>query len=194
MSLMTSSLDWLLPAPEHGWTADDLDTLPSEAPRHVELLDGSLVVRDPQTKFHMLVINLLLAGIHPPEGMTVVREMTIKLGLRQRLEPDVLVVAERDEDNLDRTYYLPHEVRLVVEVVSPDSVERDRSTKPIKYSDAGITYLWRVERDGRNPVVYTYELDPAVRAYVPTGVHRGRLKTDIGFDVDLDLTLPSTRA
>jgi hypothetical protein len=45
--------------------------------------------------------------------------------------------------------------------------------KPIKYAEAGIRFLWRVERDGRRPVVYTYELDLSIRAYVPTG--RGRV-------------------
>jgi hypothetical protein len=73
--------------------------------------------------------------------------------------------------------------------VSPDSEDRDRFTKPMKYAEAGIRFLWRVERDGPRPVVYTYELDPSIRAYVPTGVHHGRLRNDIGFDVDLSLDL-----
>lgn len=115
--------------------------------------------------------------------------MTVTLGLRQRPEPDVLVVKKSAMEDLDRTSYTPDEVHLVVEVVSPDSIDRDRTTKPIKYSNAGIKYLWRVEREGQEPVVYTYELDPAVKAYVPTGIHRGRLRTDIGFDVDIDLDL-----
>jgi hypothetical protein len=66
-------------------------------------------------------------------------------------------------------------------------MERDRTTKPIKYSNAGIQFLWRVELEGDNPVAYTYELDPAAKAYVPTGIHREHLRTHIGFDVDIDL-------
>ncbi|WP_344861458.1 hypothetical protein [Planomonospora alba] len=31
--------------PPDGWTDEDLDRLPPEAPRHVELIDGALVVR-----------------------------------------------------------------------------------------------------------------------------------------------------
>ncbi|WP_349497813.1 Uma2 family endonuclease [Actinoallomurus iriomotensis] len=192
MVVMTSLPEWLYPGPENGWTADDLDALPPDAPRRVELIDGALVLMSPQTKFHMLVVNLLTdsqAGIRPPAGLAVVREMAVKLGLRQRPEPDVMVVKDDALDDLDRTYYLPEDVRLVVEVVSPDSEDRDRFTKPIKYAEAGIRFLWRVERDGRRPVVYTYELDPSIRAYVPTGVHHGRLRTDIGFDVDLSLDL-----
>ncbi|WP_307845346.1 Uma2 family endonuclease [Planomonospora sp. ID67723] len=119
----------------------------------------------------------------------VVREMTVTLGLRQRPEPDVMVVEKSAMTSLHVTSFKPEDVHLVVEVVSPESVERDRTTKPIKYSDAGIKHLWRVEQEDDRAVVYTFELEPAVKAYVPTGVHRGRLRTDIGFDVDIDLDL-----
>lgn len=189
--LMTSLPGWLYPGPDGGWTAEDLDALPPDAPRRIELIDGALVLMSPQTAFHMLAVDLLVAGIRPPSGLYVVREMSVRLNDRQRPEPAVLVVTAAPENDLDRTYYLPEEVRLVVEVVSPDSEERDRTTKPVKYVQAGIRYLWRIERDGRVPVAYTYELDPSLRAYVPTGVHRDRLRTDVGFAVDIDMTVRS---
>jgi Uma2 family endonuclease len=128
-------------------------------------------------------------GIRPPEGLYVAREMSVRLGTHQRPEPDVMVVTSPPEGNLARTYYESDEVHLVVEVVSPESEERDRETKPLKYAKAGIKFLWRVELEGRTPVAFTYELDPASGKYVATGVHRGRLKTHIGFPVDIDLTI-----
>jgi Uma2 family endonuclease len=98
-------------------------------------------------------------------------------------------VTSPPEGDLARTYYEPHEVWLVVEVVSPESEDRDRETKPVKYAKAGIRFLWRVELDGRTPVAFTYELDPASGKYVPTGVHRGHIRADIGFPVDIDLAI-----
>ncbi|MFC4059985.1 Uma2 family endonuclease [Planomonospora corallina] len=190
---MTTALpEWFYPGPPGGWTADMLDHLPADAPRHVELIDGALIMMPPQTAFHMLVINLLIDkehGIRPPSDLMVAREMTVTLGLRQRPEPDVMLVKKAALTSLLTTSFKPEDVHLVVEVVSPESVERDRTTKPSKYSDAGIKYLWRVEQEDERPVVYTFELEPAVRAYVPTGIHRGRLRTHIGFDVDVDLDL-----
>jgi Uma2 family endonuclease len=115
--------------------------------------------------------------------------MDLKISTRQRPVPDIMVVIASPSDDLDRTCFTPDEVRLVVEVVSPDSEERDRETKPAKYAKAGVRFLWRIEREGRTPVAYTYELDPASGTYVATGVHRGRLKTDIGFPVDIDLAI-----
>lgn len=190
---MTTALpEWFYPGPPGGWTADMLDHLPPDAPRHIELIDGALVMMSPQTNFHMYMINLLIhpeRGLRVPEHLAVVREMTVTLGLRQRPEPDVLVVERAAARDLSRTSYRPEEVYLVIEVVSADSMERDRTTKPIKYSNAGIKYLWRIEQEDRAPVAYTFELEPSVKAYVPTGVHRKRLATNIGFDVDIDLDL-----
>ena len=48
--------------------------------------------------------------------------------------------------------------------------------------------MWRVENEGGEPVVYTFELEPATRRYVPTGIHRNRLKVTVPFDIDVDLT------
>jgi Uma2 family endonuclease len=180
--------EWFYPGPPGGWTADMLDHLPPDAPKHVELIDGSLILMSPQTAFHMWVLRLLERRLTPPEHLVVAREMTVTLGLRQRPEPDILLV-ERSAVHDSVTSFKPEDVHLVIEVVSDESRERDRTTKPIKYSNAGIKHFWRVEKEDAKPVVYTFELDPAARAYVPTGIHRKRLQADIGFPVDIDLDL-----
>jgi Uma2 family endonuclease len=180
--------EWFYPGPPGGWTADMLDHLPPDAPKHVELIDGSLILMPPQTAFHMWVLRLLERRLTPPEHLAVAREMTVTLGLRQRPEPDILLV-ERSAVHDSVISFKPEDVHLVIEVVSDESRERDRTTKPIKYSNAGIKHFWRVEKEDAKPVVYTFELDPAARAYVPTGIHRKRLQADIGFPVDIDLDL-----
>ncbi|MGW7479189.1 Uma2 family endonuclease [Nonomuraea muscovyensis] len=186
--MSTALPEWFYPGPEGGWTADMLDHLPPDAPPHVELIDGSLVMMSPQTAFHMLTLRLLEQSLKPPHELVVAREMAITLGMRQRPEPDILLV-KRSALESQVTTFNPQDVHLVVEVVSEESVDLDRTTKPIKYSDAGIRHFWRVEQEDGHPVAYTFELEPAVRAYVPTGIHRKRLVTNIGFDVDLDLDL-----
>lgn len=71
--------------------------------------------------------------------------MSVTLGLRQRPEPDLMIVDRSALPDLKTTSFKPENVHLVVEVVSPESADRDRVTKPIKYSNAGIKYLWRIE-------------------------------------------------
>lgn len=178
--------DWFYPPPG-GWTADDLDRLPSDAPRF-ELIDGALVMTSPQTSFHGQVMRRLSNAVElaVPHDLWVEFEMTIRLGKRQRPEPDILVVSGPPHD--ERTAYLPEEVVLVVEIVSEESSVRDRETKPLKYAQAGIRHFWRVEKEDRRPVVHVYELDDTTGTYVPTGIHRDKLVVPVPFPMDIDLT------
>jgi hypothetical protein len=48
--LVTSLPEWLYPGPDGGWTADDLDALPPDAPRRIELIDGALVLLLPHAR------------------------------------------------------------------------------------------------------------------------------------------------
>jgi Uma2 family endonuclease len=91
-------------------------------------------------------------------------------------------------DDATRTWYRPEEIVLVVEIVSEESEERDRLTKPLKYAHAGIRHFWRVEKDRDQPVVYVYELDTVTGAYVATGIYHQQLKVPLPFPMDIDLT------
>ncbi|MBM7437128.1 Uma2 family endonuclease [Streptomyces sp. HB132] len=176
--------------PPQGWVAEDLDLLP-DLPRHTELIDGSLVFVSPQRKFHTRVMWLLERALlaHLPTGLDVDREMGIRLDSSNRPEPDLLVYRAEADTGADQTWYAPEDVVLAVEVVSPDSVGRDRDVKPRKYAAAGIGHFWRVEaNDDGLPIVYVYELDPALKAYTPTGIHHNKLRLDVPFPVEADLT------
>ncbi|MFE9785416.1 Uma2 family endonuclease [Nocardia salmonicida] len=180
-------LSWPVPPPG-GYFAEDLDRL-ADLPPHTQLVDGSLVFVSPQMMFHLLLIRffeLQLLGQIPAE-LAVIREMTVTLGPRQRPEPDVMIVDAEAFTGLDQTTFRPKDVVLAIEVVSPDSIERDRYRKPQLYAEAGIPHFWRVENVDGRAVVYTYELDPALRKYSAAGIHHGRLKVDVPFSIDLDL-------
>ncbi|MEV7088949.1 Uma2 family endonuclease [Streptomyces sp. NPDC093085] len=179
---------WPIP-PAEGWTADDLDRIPG-LPPHTELIDGSLVLMSPQRKFHTRMMWLLEYALlsQVPDGLDVDREMTIKIDRKNRPEPDLIVYRAEADTGLEQTWYDPEDVVLAVEVVSEDSVERDREVKPRKYAAAGVRCYWRVEKEGDHPVVYSYELDPATRVYVPTGIHRERLELKQPFLISIDLT------
>ena len=181
--------EWPLPPPG-GYTAEDLDRIP-DLPPHTELIDGSLVFVSPQKVFHTLALYLLEQGLRrtAPENLRVRREMSVILGPRQRPEPDLLVVRASAETGPDQTAYAPDAVELVVEVVSPDSEERDRERKPQLYARAGIRHFWRVEDVPAGQIaLYVYELDPATHTYALTGIYHDRVKLALPFEIDLDLT------
>ncbi|WP_316744958.1 Uma2 family endonuclease [Streptomyces sp. MK7] len=188
---MTTAWDalppWMLPPRPSGWEADDLDNAP-DLPRHTELIDGALIfMMSPQRSWHARVVTRLTTALddQAPEGFVIDREMTIKLNEKNRPEPDVLAVTTPYAPN--RTYYLPDQVALAIEVVSDESAGRDRSLKPFKYAQAGIRQYWRVEEENGLPVIHTYELDDTTRAYVATDICRERIKTVIPFGIDIDL-------
>ncbi|MET8687475.1 Uma2 family endonuclease [Streptomyces sp. NPDC004732] len=187
-ALQSDGSAWPMP-PQDGYTTDDFFSL--DLPPHTELIDGSLVFVSPQRKFHTLAIDLLVNGVRTalPEHLRVRREMAVVLGRKQAPEPDLVVVtAEADADDC-QTRYQAEDVLLAVEVVSPDSEDRDQDTKPRKYAAAGIRHYWLVRMDeNKRPAVHTYELDPHTGTYAPTGIHHDRLKLAVPFTIDLDLT------
>ncbi|MGC5365423.1 Uma2 family endonuclease [Streptomyces sp. DT24] len=185
-----NSCRWPVP-PQDGYTVDDLFTLPN-LPPHTELLDGSLVFVSPQRDFHSTMIDLLMAGLRntAPAEIKVRREMTVVLDRRNGPEPDVSVVRAEAVTGPELTRFQAADVLLAIEVVSPDSEARDREAKPQKYAAAGIPNFWLVEMTGTDlhPVVRVYELDPLSKTYALSGVHRDRVKTDVPFQIDIDIT------
>ncbi|MFF4604523.1 Uma2 family endonuclease [Streptomyces sp. NPDC001339] len=177
--------------PVDGWTVDDLFTLP-DLPPHTQLIDGSLVFVRPQRAFHTLATYLLEHGLRAavPDEFRVRREMTVILDKRNGPEPDLSVVRAGSVTGPNQTRHHAEDVILAIEVVSPESESRDRTTKPWKYAAAGIENFWRVEQNGTGdrPVIHVYELDPVTRAYVHAGMHRDRIKVDRPYAIDIDLT------
>ncbi|MCY0930446.1 Uma2 family endonuclease [Streptomyces sp. H27-H1] len=187
-ALMNPEYSWPIPPPG-GWTADDLDTLP-HLPPHTELIDGSLVFVSPQTLFHSRAVdffNSQLRSLALP-GLEVIREFTIDIDRRNRPEPDVIVINEDVIEDANQTRLPAGSVLLAIEVVSPESIDRDREAKPVKYARAGIPHYWRVENKDGRAVVYVFEREPATGSYTSTGIFHDRLKVSVPFPIDLDLT------
>ena len=128
----------------------------------------------------------LEAALRP--DLAVQRAMTVTLTPKQRPEPDLMITWKHAERGNDQNDFEPEDVLLVVEVVSAESEVRDRERKPQLYAEAGIRVFWRVELVEGKAVVYAYELDPATKQYVATGIHRDRLAMSWPFEAELDLT------
>jgi Uma2 family endonuclease len=151
-----STPTWPTP-PEGGWTADDLDRLPN-LPPHTELIDGSLLFVGPRTVFHSRAVDFFkwqLQSLAPSE-FEVIQEFTIDIDRQNRPEPDVIVVRGDVVEDPEQTRCPAQCVLLAIEVVSADSVSRDRETKPLKYARAGIPHYWRVENEKGLAAVHAF--------------------------------------
>lgn len=185
---MTALPDWMRPPRPEGWLAEDLDHLP-DAPRHTELVDGALVfMMSPQRWWHGHLLTRLAASLmdQAPTGFAIGREMSIRLDERNRPEPDLLVTTSAYQP--DQTWFAPEDVRLAVEVVSPESEHRDRNVKLRKYAEAGIPHYWLIEEEGGSPVVHLYELDGPTRAYAPAGIIRDVIRVAAPFPIEVTLS------
>ena len=179
--------EWMYP-PTDGWTSEDLDSWP-DLPKHTELIDGALIFPvSPQKNFHTLVMDVLVPGLRAsaPPDRWVRREMTIRISKRTRPEPDV-VVLNQEPGGPDATWFPAAAAVLVVEIVSPESKDRDGRFKPAIYAEAGIRHFWRIEQDDRGlPVVYVHELDGA--RYALTGIYHDKLTITVPYDIDIDIS------
>ena len=103
----------------------------------IELLDGLLVVREPQGGRHATVVALVRAALEKAFGRSyyVREEKPIALDARSEPEPEVVVVPGRPRDYLDAH---PSRPVLVVEVAET-SLALDRLRKGGLYARAGIT-------------------------------------------------------
>lgn len=178
----------VLPAtPPDGWT---LENLPPDLPKHTELIRGALVM-SPQKSWHLVIVRMLEGELlkQAPDAYRVLREMAVRKSPRSAPEPDISIVRAEAFD-LDKSVYLPQDIVLAAEVVSPESEERDREDKPAMYAMMGIASFWLIERgEDDDPVVHEHRL--VGDRFEWKRAHVGRLVTDVPFALDIPLRVPS---
>jgi Uma2 family endonuclease len=175
------------PAPKPGgYTVADLPGIVLDLP--YELVDGEIVMMAPATQWHDEAKILLrdLLRRHAPADIAIVVEKGVELRDDFAPVPDVLAI-ERAKVQSTSLTFAPGDARLVVEVVSPGTRTKDRKHRPLDYAGVNVPNFWLVENENDVMVVHTYELDPVSGGYVPTGIHRGRLRVQQPFPVDAEI-------
>lgn len=190
---MTAALHDDYPPPGE-WTTDDLDALPDDGRRR-EILDGILLMSPSPTRLHQSIALRLGAALEEscPADLDVTQGVSVRISRKRSFIPDLLVT-QLDAAVRDPSYYPPHELLLVVEIVSEGSRSIDRVLKPAMYAEADIPYFWRIETaDGI--VVHAYKLDPMKQVYI----EQARLTDGIllpepwEIDIPLDRITPRRR-
>jgi Uma2 family endonuclease len=139
-----------------------------------EWVDGEVIIMSPSSLKHVRIINWLCAvmGLYVKArglGEVLTTDYLVHLdGRRVMRLPDVMFIANEHLDRLKPTY-LEGPPDLAVEVVSPDSQERDREDKFADYQAAGVREYWIIDPDEDELLVYRLGSDGRYAEVAPAG-------------------------
>jgi len=113
-----------------------------------EWVDGKVIMTSPANNRHQDIADFLLSVMRifaETHELGIVRSAPFQMKLEHSgREPDLLFVAQAHLTRLKDTY-LDGPADLVVEVVSPESVGRDRGEKFYEYAQGGVPEYWLID-------------------------------------------------
>ena len=158
-----------------------------------EWVDGEVVIEMPPGTLHQDVVTFLVTLMrffvqfyHLGTVLTAPLEMKVSPSGSAR-EPDILFLASEHAGRL-QAQRLNGPADLVVEVVSPESVDRDRSEKFYEYQEVGVREYWVIDpRPGKARADF-WLLDASAR-YQPVltdagGLYRSTVIPGFWFDTN----------
>ena len=143
-----------------------------------EFKDGEVIVFSPVSVRHSDIVRFVsvLLGLYVEErGLGVVLGPEIQVRLRPGLRrvPDVMFIS-KDRADIVRESHIEGAPDLVVEVVSPDSLERDWRDKYYEYQEAGVKEYWVVDPSAKVMAVYWLEQGHYERIKPEEGIYRSK--------------------
>jgi len=148
-----------VPWPEQGaWTYADYLRLPEDGRRY-EIIEGVLYVSPAPKYLHQFVAGALAALLwnyvrKRQLGLVLSAPFEVHLSEHTRpLQPDIIFIRADQEPDTEAVAFegVPD---LVVEILSPSSVRRDRIAKFAAYEKAGVSEYWIVDPETRAVEVY----------------------------------------
>jgi Uma2 family endonuclease len=123
----------------------DYEALPEE-PR-CELIYGRFHVSPSPTLLHQFLVIALSHELHEIAmangGLALAAPMDVHLADHSVVQPDILYICAENQGIVDR--WIEGSPDLVVEVLSPGNVRRDRNDKLALYAEAGVREYWIVD-------------------------------------------------
>ncbi len=136
--------------------------------------DGEVVTLSPANLRHQLIKTFLmhLFGLHVEQNdLGIVLDAPFQMRLRRvkrGREPDILFIAHEHLDRITSAY-LDGPADLVVEIISPDSIERDREAKFREYEAEGVREYWLIDPDQQQADFFVLGAEGRYAAHLPDG-------------------------
>lgn len=146
-----------------------------------EWVDGEVVIMSPVSFFHQDLADFLVAVLRVfvetlDLGWVCSAPFLMRLAsLSRGREPDILFV-RKERMSLVQQTYLDGPADLVVEIISPESVVRDREEKFAEYERAGVQEYWLLDPQQKQAEFYVLGSDGHYRlTTVEDGVYRSQV-------------------
>jgi Uma2 family endonuclease len=126
---------------------------------HCELVGGVVFKMSPAGLLHNAIQNYLYMFLSAyfslkPIGQVISQPFTQRLfNVEPKREPDLLVVLNSNPHSLTETY-MDGPADICIEIVSPDSIDRDRGIKFKEYELGGVPEYWILDPIHREPLFY----------------------------------------
>jgi len=124
---------------------------------YAEWVNGEVIMMSPANDRHQDLSGFLESLFRlfvETHNLGIVRSGPFQMRLAETgREPDLLFVAQEHLDRLRKTY-LEGPADLVVEIVSPESVGRDRGEKFYEYEAAGVREYWLIDPEREQAEFY----------------------------------------
>lgn len=144
-----------------------------------DLLDGIIYMASPENIEHndlVFWLGTILRQFAEARGLgqVTINRVAYRLATRVAPEPDLAFVRSQ-RLNIARKNYMDGPPDLAIEVVSPDSVDRDYESKRRRYQEAGVAEYWILDPDEQRCLFLVNGPDGFTEAAVEAGVFRSRV-------------------
>ena len=182
--------DKLAQVKEQGLTYDDYVNMPDDGNRY-ELVDGQLELMSPApTITHQVLlnqINLRLSESCSSEYLILFSPIDVVLSTTEVRQPDIIMIHLARQAAYKNRSNIVEPPDLVVEIVSPSSLNRDKIAKRHAYAKFGVPEYWIVNPMDESLEQYilksdgTYDLQ---NVYIGDELVRSEKLTCVSFTMD----------
>ena len=170
------------------WTEEQYLRLTDQTNRLIEFSDGYVELLPMPTRQHQAISRFLflalLTFVQQRGGTVFYAPLRVRVAPGRFREPDLVVLLNKNDARNQNAFWLGADI--VVEIVSPDHVERDTIVKRADYAGAGIPEYWIVQPEEETLTVLKLE----EKAYEEHGIfRRGERARSIllpGFTISVD--------
>ncbi len=158
---------------------------------HAEWVDGEVLQLMTASNRHQDLVDWLIAILRmfiETHNLGWIRSAPFNMQmphLNRGREPDILFVIQ-DRLHLVQESKLSEAADLVIEIVSPESVGRDRGEKFVEYEAAGVREYWLIDPDRQQAEFYRLTEAGRYRLIIPgnDGVFHSEVLTGFWLQVD----------